>query len=455
MVVRPLSTLAGSATMNQSQLTTDKREVERWADEHDAVPVREGGSLHLIPEDKVTADQERIDWDTFHREVDDQNQVVVLHGDSGEERSFEVTDRSSAIERVTLDEGHDPDDIENRLLEGETITGTITETTVVTETIVEEATLESEVVDRDIVDRRVTDVELLDRTIRNCEVTGNVGNIDYANWTDTDRFLVDDADVTTGERERYEEYPFDVTVEISEDLMVTIEEQERFTVETRITDVDVTETDTLDSQDLEARIDIDAVHDHLVETIGVDADRESEIIDTETYDIESEFTEDDAITTNLTSWRTVEKEISEQWELTGEIVEGEMRSRETRSETVRESGLVERGTSTGETMATEGEQEYAEGEDLRVVPSDDDVGKPVVAPTGDQIGMVTDVEGNVAYVDPHPGMTEKIMAKLGWGGADEEDFPLEQDRIERITDDEVRLSGDYDEDELEHIEQPD
>ena len=443
--------------MDGSNITTDRNEIERWAEEHDAVPVREGGRIELVPEDTMTADQERIDWETFHREVDETEQVVMLHGESSGRNRFEVSDRSTALERVDLEEEYDRDQIEQRLLEGETITGTVTETTVVTETIVEEATLESEIVDREIVDRQVTNLELLDRNCRSCSVEGEVGDIEYGEWYDTDRFLHDDADVVTGEQERYEEYPYDVSVEIDENWSVTIDERERYVVETRITDVDVSETDTVDSRDLESHVDIDAVHDQLLRSIDLGASDETEVVetgtvDTETYDIESEFTENDRISTTLTSRRTIEKEISEQWRLMTEVVSGELLSRETSQESVRETALAEReGEYETTTAAGTGETT----EEMRVMPQDDDVGKPVVVSTGDQIGMVSEVEGNVAYVDPHPGITEKIMAKLGWGGRDEEDFPLDADRIAAITDDEVRLTGDYDDAELKNIEQPD
>jgi|AntRauMinimDraft_4_1070384.scaffolds.fasta_scaffold00018_105 hypothetical protein len=448
--------------MPRSEFTTDRDDVERWADSHDAVPVREAGRVELVPEDEMTPNQERVDWETFHRHVDDNDQVVMYHGDTSDRRPFEISRRTEALDRAEFEAAHDRDQIEERLLEGETIEGTVTETTVVTETIVEEASLESEIVDQDVVDRHVTDVELLGRDCRSCSVESEPGVVAREDWVDADRFMLADDDATTGQREEYDQSPYDVTVEVDENWLVTIDEQERYTVETRITDVDVAESETVDSQDVETHVDVDAVHDQLLRSIDLDHGEDTEVVDAETYDIESEFTEDDRITTMLTSHRTIEKEIAEQRTLATDVVAGELRSRETVEETVTESRLAEREGETGAVGemgaagATGTTDERATGHigddaDIRMTPEDDDVGKPVVVSTGDKIGMVTDVEGDTAYVDPHPGMTEKIMAKLGWGDRGAEDLPLQSERIATITDDEVRLTGDYDEETLEEI----
>ncbi|PSP54872.1 hypothetical protein BRC82_07655 [Halobacteriales archaeon QS_1_67_19] len=70
--------------------------------------------------------------------------------------------------------------------------------------------------------------------------------------------------------------------------------------------------------------------------------------------------------------------------------------------------------------------------------TDDDEGKAVVM--GDEkVGMVQEVRGGTAYVDPDPGITDKIKSTLDWGDADEDTYPLEESRVDTITDDEVRL----------------
>lgn len=71
-----------------------------------------------------------------------------------------------------------------------------------------------------------------------------------------------------------------------------------------------------------------------------------------------------------------------------------------------------------------------------------DQGKRVVNAAGEEIGVVTGIRGDTAFVDPNPGLAGTIMSKLGWDNVDEDDYPLQDDRIDRITDDEIRLVED-------------
>ncbi|RQG96593.1 PRC-barrel domain containing protein [Natrarchaeobius chitinivorans] len=69
----------------------------------------------------------------------------------------------------------------------------------------------------------------------------------------------------------------------------------------------------------------------------------------------------------------------------------------------------------------------------------DDEGKRVVDADGEQIGIVETVEGGIPHVDPDPGMTDTIKSKLGWGDSDEETYRLNEQNVESITDDEIRI----------------
>lgn len=71
--------------------------------------------------------------------------------------------------------------------------------------------------------------------------------------------------------------------------------------------------------------------------------------------------------------------------------------------------------------------------------TEDDRGKRVVNANGDRIGMISDVRGDTAYVDPDAGIGDRILSKLGWKDEDEDDYPLDRSKIESITDEEVRL----------------
>ena len=72
--------------------------------------------------------------------------------------------------------------------------------------------------------------------------------------------------------------------------------------------------------------------------------------------------------------------------------------------------------------------------------SEDDEGKSVVNRNGDTIGMVSGVEENRVYIDPNPGLTDRIKSKLGWETVDEDDYAITERDIDTVTDDEVRLS---------------
>ena len=68
-----------------------------------------------------------------------------------------------------------------------------------------------------------------------------------------------------------------------------------------------------------------------------------------------------------------------------------------------------------------------------------DEGKRVINADGKKIGLVSGVRDGTAYVDPDPGITDKIKAKLGWEDIDEDHYPLKRSQIDTITDDEIRL----------------
>ncbi|RQH01903.1 PRC-barrel domain containing protein [Natrarchaeobius oligotrophus] len=69
----------------------------------------------------------------------------------------------------------------------------------------------------------------------------------------------------------------------------------------------------------------------------------------------------------------------------------------------------------------------------------DDDGKRAVDADGEQIGIVETVEGGVPHADPDPGMTDTIKSKLRWGGSNGETYRLDEQNVESITDDEVRI----------------
>jgi len=71
-----------------------------------------------------------------------------------------------------------------------------------------------------------------------------------------------------------------------------------------------------------------------------------------------------------------------------------------------------------------------------------DEGKRVVNASGDKIGVVSGVRSDTVYVDADPSISDRIRARLGWEHVDEDDYVLDQDKIDTVTDAEIRLKRD-------------
>lgn len=72
--------------------------------------------------------------------------------------------------------------------------------------------------------------------------------------------------------------------------------------------------------------------------------------------------------------------------------------------------------------------------------SERDEGKTVVNADGAEVGIVAAFRGGTAFVDPDPDIADSVKPKLGWGDVDADQFPLNEDHVETVTDDEVRLN---------------
>jgi hypothetical protein len=70
--------------------------------------------------------------------------------------------------------------------------------------------------------------------------------------------------------------------------------------------------------------------------------------------------------------------------------------------------------------------------------TEDEEGKRVVTEHGDDIGVIAEVRGGTAHVDPDPSVMDSIKAKLGWGDT-EGTHALDPDHVMDVTEDEVRL----------------
>jgi hypothetical protein len=71
----------------------------------------------------------------------------------------------------------------------------------------------------------------------------------------------------------------------------------------------------------------------------------------------------------------------------------------------------------------------------------EDKGKRVVSFDGDKVGIVSGIDGDAAHVDPDAGLSDSIRSKMGWS-SDGSPHVLPADRIETVTDDEIKLKDD-------------
>lgn len=456
-------TMSGDSNRSRDrQISRDEEMIREWAETHNVVPVEreagqgESGRYEMVPERQAGDTGQSVDWDTFFSSLDEGDHVVVYHGDQ-DERPLEVTHQNDVIE-MTEDE-----DIEERLLEGETVTSTITETTVVESVVTEEIGIESELVDTDIVDQTVVDVQMLGRETTGCRLVKD-RDIDPRERFGTDRYLAQ-LDAMTGEEmttmgdasaaewtamddTEVGDYPYHVEAEVEETWAVTRELTERFTIESRITGSDVSEADRVEDHD----IDTEGLHRSIVESGIIRHDRPVEDV-LANCEIESTMSETDRVTTEFTRERVVEDEVLEMSRLFADITRGEraeMRRLNTvdvvdESETDRMTEEPTAGTAGTGDEAIEGDT--IEGDEpVRI--SEGEKGKTVVDANGEEVGKVdaVDEDANRIYVDTHHGIGQKIMSALGWGDS-EEDYPIDASQIERIHEDSIELKQE------EHLEE--
>jgi hypothetical protein len=404
----------------ERQLSRDRETIRNWADRHDVVPVREGSDeVRMVPEERVEGSDQRLEWDRFFE-------------------AFEVQDHEEVVTDL------DDDEVEEQLLKGETVTSTVTETAVVESVVTEELTVESELVDTEMVDHAVVDLDLVDREVTNCEVIEDEPATGEE-WFDKDRYLDavgrETESAPGGGPTTFDEgdLPYHSEVDVEETWTVTRDVTEEFIVETEITDAEVTEAESLEDYD----IDVEGLHRTIADSGIIEEDLSTEEFLAE-HDAESELVDDDRVTTRFTRHRTVQDELVDRKQLRGDLGGGEVQDMElVRTEDVVPEGeAVAAGQETDiDETATAGETGMEAGTVGGPDLTEDDVGKTVVDPTGDEIGTVTDVDegANAMYVDPEAGLTERLKSALGWGGADEGDRRLDASHVADVTDDEVRL----------------
>lgn len=72
----------------------------------------------------------------------------------------------------------------------------------------------------------------------------------------------------------------------------------------------------------------------------------------------------------------------------------------------------------------------------------EDEGKILVDAEGDELGVVTDVESDTVWIDPDPGLGEAALAAFGWSDHDEDDYTVDADAVDTVTEGELRVDAD-------------
>lgn len=351
------------------------------------------------------------------------------------------TPRASGTEtderRVLPDGGRlDEDEVEEALADGETVRTDI----------YEHAAIESEVVDSELVGREVVEEEIVSQELTGVAVAERVEERSEA---DDDRYYLDrDDDVDP----QYVEEEAAVVVEFDEVRTEIVEEIERKTIESRVVEDDGAEVE----------ITIEGVEERIVDSdlVAVDADGDEGML--EQVDVNSEFVEEGTVHSQLTERRTIEREVADEKELVATVTDIDVGNATTTheqlvareivsdddfeidvTEEVEIEGEDESAATTTTTTvedesgtATTGERD--EPRTAAVEITENDLGKEVMLPSGEDIGIVSEVEPDeeTLYVDPEPSMTDRLKASLHWGDEDDA-YPLDERQIESVDRDTV------------------
>lgn len=456
----------------EHRVTTDRDHVREWGEERNAVPASRtagdaGTEYGFFRQGNVDEDYREHEWDEFLDRFESEDRALVYHEDEtvGEDEVgyYEIIDRDEAAARMTVED----EEVEDELLSGGTVTTEVTETTVVEREIVETETIESEVVDEEIVRSRITDAELVDWEVSDPDV-------DFDLRADED--IAGSTVITTSDgTAQYEDLDLDTTVdgditaEIDETWRVRREVDERATVESRVVDTDIEEHDRVEDETVEASIDTEGVHRSLVEGDVLDTDTnttdivetgvietertgegyfESRIVERKVYDdrvrrrkrIRFDYAGSDVIDTETVDSDLVESDVvdvdyDEDEEMAATTTAATDTDTDTGTDTVADTDTETYGeTTTADTTADTADDTY------RTRITEEDRNKTVIDEDGDEVGRITRVEGDVAYVEPHTGFFERVESMLGMGDHDDDEYPLNSDQVRRITDDDVVVS---------------
>lgn len=445
------------------ETTTDHETIRRWIEERGSTAARvteptgnDPGSLAVVPEGTDDESVEEITWEEFFRIFEEENLAFVyqtarddpnerwfcrfidrereVSGDAFEaERSGPAwngvdrhegvrTDRTS--ERVDAVDHIEDVSGESAVEEGEIAETEITRTEIVEREVVITDRVRSRVVDSEIVERNTLDSEVVGREVDRCEI-------------------IDDETIET---------------EVLETRRMTEEVFEAHTVESEVVDRETVERER--SEDRSDTIGEPTTGEPTVELADSGLEHGT-IIENEVVrrDLKSgTLVEGEVLQTEVVERRVVETEVVDRIRIRSDIESVErIDGRLVESEIV-ESGVIDRdsderavvdatadeefGSAATNTAASEPTEATAPGVGSEGEPStratEAETGKAVVNARGEEIGVVSTVQGGTLYVDPSPGLAERVRSSLGWG-SDDESYPIDEERITRIDDDEIEI----------------
>lgn len=71
------------------------------------------------------------------------------------------------------------------------------------------------------------------------------------------------------------------------------------------------------------------------------------------------------------------------------------------------------------------------------------VGKRVVDASGRPVGIVSDVKRGIAYVNVDPSLSDRLRARLQWGRAKDDDYPVDASGIAAVSRDQIVLRENF------------
>ena len=317
----------------EQHISMNKETIRRWADRHEAVPVRgsSDGHLDLVHEARVGAEHERLGWDTFYDELDSGDHAVSYRLD-GREASFEVMTHERVVSRSDVEDER----IRTRLVEGETVTSTVRETSAAGTGIIKEATVESELVGREIVREELIGVDLVERTCTEFSIVSTDEFVD-AETFDHDRYFAqleasrDESTRSAGGESSVEpslpyttEDDYKIRIDVREVWKPSREVTERLTVESRITGTDVAAAETLEDHGVE----VNGLQRSIVEQGVLDVEHEPDEVMSD-FEVESELDGGDRVYTHFTRTSVVEDEVVSQIRSYADIVRADLTEMET------------------------------------------------------------------------------------------------------------------------------